>query len=381
MKIALVGCGFVADYYAATLKVHPELEVACIVDRNPERCRIFSEHYGFKACDSIDDILSDPEIEIVVNLTNPSEHHGINMASLEAGKHVYCEKPLAMRYENARDAVEYSKSLGLILSGAPCTALSDTAQSIWKSLRQNLVGQVEMVYAELDDGVIHRAGCESWKSMSGAPWPYADEFNVGCTLEHAGYYLTWLAMMFGPAREIHSFSTCIFPDKTPPSLNEELGIECAPDYSVANIRYDNNIHARLTCSIVTARDHRLRILGDKGRIEIDDCWQNTTAIRHYDYTMPRQRFPLSKPYKNLPLARKIKAKRYYHKNYITNIDYARGVNELAQAINQKRPCRLSPDFVLHITETALAIQHPPENGLPYVVVTDFEPMAPMDWAE
>ncbi|OPL19036.1 MAG: hypothetical protein AVO35_03670 [Candidatus Aegiribacteria sp. MLS_C] len=380
-RIALVGCGFVADYYAVTLRTHPELEVACIFDRKPERSKRFSEHYGYRAAESIDVILSDPDIGIVVNLTNPSEHHGINMACLEAGKHVYCEKPLAMSFEEAKKAVDLSKSRGLILSGAPCTALSDTAQTIWKSIRQGLVGRVEMVYAELDDGVIHREGCENWKSMSGAPWPYADEFAVGCTLEHSGYYLTWLAMMFGPAREIHSYSTCLFPDKTPHGLNGKFCTGCAPDFSVANITYDENIHVRLTCSIVTPSDHRFRIMGDKGRIEIDDCWQNSLPIRYFDYSQPRRRFKSGKPYKILPMARKIKTKRYYHKNYRTNIDYARGINELAEAIDNKRPCRLSSDFVLHITETALAIQHPLENGLPYLVRTGFEPIEPMDWAK
>ena len=61
------------------------------------------------------------------------------------------------------------------------------------------MGRVQLVYAEIDDNPVYLMRPEGWTSPTGAPWPYRNEFEVGCTMEHAGYYLTWLAAMFGPA--------------------------------------------------------------------------------------------------------------------------------------------------------------------------------------
>ena len=59
----------------------------------------------------------------------------------------------------------------------------------------------------------HKMGLHKWKSQSGALWPALDEFEVGCTYQHAGYFLTWLYNFFGPVKKVHSFSKCIFKNK------------------------------------------------------------------------------------------------------------------------------------------------------------------------
>jgi hypothetical protein len=76
--------------------------------------------------------------------------------------------------------------------------LSETAQTIWKLLREQAIGTPRLVYAELDDGNVAAMDYPTWISASGAPWPARDEFEVGCTLEHAGYHLTWLTAFFWP---------------------------------------------------------------------------------------------------------------------------------------------------------------------------------------
>lgn len=83
-------------------------------------------------------------------------------------------------------------------------------------------------------------------SPSGAPWPYKDEFEVGCTLEHAGYYVTWLAAFFGPAKSVTSFAGCQIPDKGTDGPLEVL----APDFAVGCIEFACSVAARVTCSIV-----------------------------------------------------------------------------------------------------------------------------------
>ena len=162
---------------------------------------------------SLDELLADSRVELVLNLTNPHSHYEVTRACLEAGKHVYTEKPLAMQFDQAQELVELAKARGLHLSGAPCSVLNQAAQSLWKAIREEQVGKPRLVYAEFDDGMVTLMPYKKWLSESGIPWPYKDEFEVGCTVEHAGYPLTWLVAFFGPARSVHAFATTLLPDK------------------------------------------------------------------------------------------------------------------------------------------------------------------------
>ncbi len=94
------------------------------------------------------------------------------------------------------------------------------------------------------------------------PWPYKDEFEVGCTLEHAGYYLGWLAAWFGPAVTVTSFASVQVPDKVP---GETFAVT-SPDFSVACIQFASGVVARLTCSILAPHDHSLKVVGDERRL-------------------------------------------------------------------------------------------------------------------
>src|SRR6476620_8917071 len=189
MRVAFVGCGFVADYYVRTFIAHPKLQIAGVADQNPERLVKFARHHSVHIFHSLEEILADPSVDIVVNLTNPRSHFEISQRALLAGKHVYSEKPLAMNFADAKALVELAEQNGLLICSAPCNVLGEAAQTMWKVLRTKSIGSVRVVYAELDDGPIHRMPYNQWISETGASWPYKDEFEVGCTLEHAGYYL------------------------------------------------------------------------------------------------------------------------------------------------------------------------------------------------
>ena len=213
MNLAMVGCGFVADYYLATLPLHPELKVIGVVDRLVERAELLSGLYGVPRYPALPDVLEDDRVELILNLTNPRSHFEVSRSALLAGKHVYSEKPLAMAMSQATELVELAESRGLSIASAPCSLLGETAQTLWKVLRDRSLGTVRLVYAEMDDGMIPCMPYRKWKSVSGLPWPYKDEFEVGCTMEHAGYCLSWLAAWFGPAVTVTSFASVQFPGK------------------------------------------------------------------------------------------------------------------------------------------------------------------------
>jgi predicted dehydrogenase len=179
MKIAIVGCGFVADYYLATLVNYPELHLAGVFDRDEERLGRFASFHGVSRFRSYEELLADRSVELVVNLTNPSSHHQVSLAALMAGKHVYSEKPLAMSFQEAEQLVALAENRGLRIVSAPCTVLGEAAQTMWKALRDGRIGTPRLVYAEMDDGPIPLLDHQSWASPAGAPWPSRDEFEVG----------------------------------------------------------------------------------------------------------------------------------------------------------------------------------------------------------
>jgi predicted dehydrogenase len=374
MRVAVVGCGFVADFYLNTLSVHPQLEVTGVMDQDRDRAARFAEHHSVARYPSLEALLEDPRVDIVLNLTNPRNHFAVSRACLEAGKHVYSEKPLAMRLAEAQKLVELAEQRGLYLSTAPCTLLSETAQTIWRALRENIVGKVRLVYAEQDDGLVHQMPYRRWFSESGAPWPYRDEFEVGCTIEHAGYYLTWLPVFFGPARRVSAFSSCLIPDK---GTDHPLEIN-APDFSVASIQFTSGVVARLTCSIIASHDHSLRLFGDEGILQTDDCWRFGSPV------YVRRRINIRRRSIQIPWKRKVPLVRPWNPPFryrgSQQMDFCRGVAELAEAVEEGRPCRLSARFCLHVTELALAISKAGASGASYKIRSSFDPIEPMPWA-
>ena len=109
MRIAIVGCGFVADYYKKTMSLHPELELVGVMDRNPERASHFSTYHSVPAYESLQELLGDERVETVINLTNPRSHYEVTKAALEAGKHAICEKPLAGSLEEVDQLIKISQ--------------------------------------------------------------------------------------------------------------------------------------------------------------------------------------------------------------------------------------------------------------------------------
>lgn len=392
-NIAIIGCGYVADFYMSTLKDYPDLNVCGIYDKQPERMQKLAERYEHPTYESLEQLLGDDRVTIVLNLTNPHAHYEVNRAILEAGKHAYSEKPFAMEFEQAKELYELATSKELQIVSAPCSLLGEQAQTMWKALRDNLIGDVWVVYAELDEGPVHLMDPQSWMSASGIPWPVNDEFEVGCTLEHAGYYLPWLVAWFGPATEVTAFSSCRIPNK---QTEEPLYPDDTPDFSVALIKFESGVVARLTCSIMAEHDHELKVFGEKGILAIDECWNygNPVQVHYYDQrAMSGQKYPfvrksslLKKLYgitwQKLPFVKEPDSRTKWQGKRPTLffMDFARGVHELAESIKEGRPCRLSPELSLHVNELALAIQNAGESGLTYKVQTTFDPVEPMDWA-
>lgn len=393
MKMAILGCGYVADFYMATLATYPQLELAGVYDTDAERMRLFCACHQTRAYANFEALLADDAVELVLNLTNPRAHFETTQACLEAGKHVYSEKPLAMDSVQAQELVQLAQAKGLRVAAAPCSALGETAQTLWKALRADAIGPVRLVYASFDDGMVHRLNPTRWKSESGAPWPAKDEFEVGCTYEHAGYVLSWLAAYFGPARRVHAYASVRIEDKG-------VAVEqMAPDFTVGCIEYANGIVARVTCSIVAPLDKSITIIGERGSLYTKYVRNDGSPV-YIERTPPNRyvagvmsrlghmrvkleqwlRLPFS--ISGLAIERKYPyARKPKFRNSAGNkpVDFLRGPAELAAAIREGRPCRLSPGLAVHMVELIETLQHPQRFEMPRTLKSTFEPIEPLAW--
>jgi predicted dehydrogenase len=371
-KLGMVGTGFVADHYMRSLTLFPELNLVGAYDTSAERLEQFSTHWKVPSLNALDALIAAVGPGgIMLNLTNPSAHYDISRRCLEAGLHIYSEKPMAVRLEDAQALHALAASKGLMIASAPCTFLGEAAQTVGAAIRRGVLGRPRLIYAELDDDFISKAPYQSWISTTGKPWPAEDEFTVGCTLEHAGYYLTWLIAIFGSIRTVVAASACLAPD--------QMGVDKpAPDFSVATLFFESGLVARLTCSILAPHDRSLRIIGDHGVLELEDCWDNDSPVRF------RRRFNVRRRLINAPVARRLRLAQPTHPKTArwgaVSLNYALGPKEMADALAEGRPCRASADLALHLTEVTLAIQASGEGAGAQTMQTRCAPVAPMPWA-
>lgn len=353
IKIAIVGCGYVADYYMANIDCYPNLEIIGVFDIDNERLKQFTNYYKLQAFGSYEQILSDITIDMILNLTDPRSHYEVTKKALDANKNVYTEKPLAMKFEDANELVALANKKDLILSSAPCNVLGKSARALEYAIKQGIVGKVRLIYAELDDGLVHKMPYKKWISESGAHWPYRDEFEVGCTLEHAGYHLGWMIKIFGNVSRLTAYSDVAIKDKVPGE--KALEPSDAADISIGILKFQDGTVARLSTTIVAPHDHTIRIFGDDGVITLNDCWDNDDNVYYQKYKQIQRKRFLNPIKRKVKLPFNIKVNKMNKGN--TKMDFLLGVNELAEAIQNKSPLTLDTAFSLHVTEVALALQY------------------------
>jgi predicted dehydrogenase len=370
MDVAIIGCGFVADYYMANLLGHPGLRVVAAMDIVPAHADRFGAFWKIPVHHDLPSLMSAAPFEMVLNLTNPDSHFEVSRYFLRAGKHVYSEKPFTLRLEDGLALVDLAAERGLRIGAAPCIHLSEAVQAMKRRIDGGGIGKPLLAYAEMDDNLVARSTYRQWRSQSGVAWPYADEFEVGVTLEHVGYSLAALMALFGPIRRIVSMASLIYPGK-PISPGKAEG----QDFSLAGLEFESGVTARLTCSNVGPRNHGITVIGEDGVMQARDCWRYTTPVTIRRYMKIRNRFMLT-PWRGkvaqAPCGPRLK------NSGAGAMDFARGPAEMVNAIREGRPSLMPVDFALHVNEASLAI-HNTFNGGPadYAMRTRFAPLPPV----
>ncbi|MFO1220334.1 MAG: Gfo/Idh/MocA family oxidoreductase [Burkholderiaceae bacterium] len=404
MKIAFVGCGYVFDIYMRTRWAHPELEICGVFDIDTARSAVVARHYGFRVYPDYQTLLDDPAVQVVVNLTSVRSHFDVVKRALEAGKHVFSEKPLTTDTQRTRELFDMAQRNGLVLTGAPCNLYCDAISTMWKAVRDGAIGKPVLVYAELDDNPAHLMQLETVQSPTGAPFPYAEELQEGCTVEHVAYHLVWLCAMFGPVLSVAAYSDFLVEHKT----DTPLSPADTPDFSVACLKFANGVSARVTCSWVAPRDHGFRIIGEEGEISVDNVFhdQSPVCIERFSrvslsarkaYTVRTQpligrafgiggrRVPLVRRWKSHAVeaekgvGRSLKHKfvSWLRRREIYAQDKLLGIAEMVRAMREGRSQPMPADFLMHLNELTLLIQRAGSAGVALRPATSFQPIGPM----
>jgi predicted dehydrogenase len=351
VNVALVGCGNIAGRYAKCIIEEPKLSLAGATDALPERAAELVREFGGTQYGSLEELVADDRVDVVVNLTAPHAHAAVSTAALRAGKHVHTEKPLALRYDDAYSLAKLAGSNGVRLSCAPATLLGEAQQTAWKVVREGELGDVRAVYAEVNWGRI-----ESWH-----PSPQA-LYAVGPLVDVGVYPLTIVTAMFGPVRRVHGYGTTLQPERI--TGDGETFRLSTPDFVVAVLELDGVV-VRLTSTfwVRHGKQRGIEFHGADGRslhlesfLEFDSKLEHTTdaGVSYEPVPLVREPYP--------------------------GIDWGRPLVELSSALEENRPHRASAEQAAHVVEVTDAIARSREEGGPVAVRSAFDPPRPMDWA-
>ncbi|EDY83429.1 Oxidoreductase family, NAD-binding Rossmann fold protein [Verrucomicrobiia bacterium DG1235] len=347
-KIGVIGCGNISPQYFNGAKLYGQIEIVACADINMELARSRAEEFGLPRAVTVDALLADPEIDIVLNLTTPQFHAPVNKRILEAGKHAYCEKPFATSRSEGREVLELAMKLGLRVGCAPDTFLSSPLQTARKLVDDGFVGK-----AFGGAAVFACAGHERWH-----PNPeFYYKKGGGPVLDMAPYYLTALANLFGPAVSVVASGKRTFAERTigsEPLKGSKIQVE-TPTHNLSLIEYANGATVSAMFSFDVQGLHDMPLLtvyGTEGNLSLPDpnWFSGALRVSRSDDT----------EWEELSLQHNYEGAR------------SLGLADMAAAIAGDRPHRANGDLAFHVFDTMLACEEAAESGGRVEIASTFE---------
>lgn len=265
MTVALVGCGNISAQYLASLPRLPNLRLVSVTDPVAAAAdRVAAEH-GVPAR-PLDDVLADPAVEVVLNLTPPQVHAPLTIRALEAGKHVYLEKPFAVTAAEASQMLAAAEAAGRRIGSAPDTVLGIGIQTARRLIDDGQIGQPIAATA-----FMMSPGHEAWH-----PNPAFYYLRGGGPLLDMGvYYLTALVTLLGPIAEVSAMSSRLRSERLVPDgaprAGETLSVE-VDTYVAATLRHASGVISTLIVSFdtIASRLPRIEVYGSSASLDVPD---------------------------------------------------------------------------------------------------------------
>ena len=331
VRVGIVGCGAISGIYLKNAPRFGNIEISAVSDLMLERAQAKAEEYGIpKAC-RVEELLADPEIEIVLNLTTPNGHAAVGMAALEAGKSVYNEKPLTISREDGRALLALAEQKGLLVGGAPDTFLGAGLQTCRQLIDEGAIGEPVAATA-----FMMGHGHESWH-----PDPeFYYQVGGGPMFDMGPYYLTALTSLMGGVAAVSGAARITFPTRTITSTKKYgalIKVE-VPTHVAGLLHFASGAVGTLIMSfdIWRASLPFIEIYGSEGTLSVPDPNTFGGAVRVYKPGMAE--------WEEIPLTRSF-------------ADNSRGlgVADMARALREGGSPRASGALTYHILDIMHAI--------------------------
>lgn len=326
VKVGIIGCGTISGIYLETLKKLNRVEVYACADLDIERARARAEEFQVPNAYTVEQILADTNIEIIVNLTIPKAHAEVCLKALQAGKHVHVEKPLAVTREDGKRILELAKQNGLRVGSAPDTFLGGGIQTCVKLIQDGAIGQPLAASA-----FMLGRGPEGWH-----PDPaFYYEIGGGPMYDMGPYYLTALIALIGPVRQVTASAKASFEERTitsKPKYGTKVKVE-TPTHIFGILNFDNGAIGTMVTSfdVWGAQLPRIEIYGSEGSLSVPDPNNFGGVVKLLRGG--------EKDWQEVPLTH----------GFIEN-SRGLGVADMAEAIRTNRPHRASGELAYHVLD-------------------------------
>lgn len=353
-KIGIIGCGNISTIYIQNCKTFAHLDLVALADLDLARAKAKAEEFGIARACSPDELLADPEIEIVVNLTIPAAHGEVSLRALEAGKHVYTEKPLAVTVEEGRLILETAARKGLRVAAAPETFMGGGIQTCRKLIDDGAIGTPVAASA-----FMMGRGHEHWH-----PDPeFYYQRGGGPLFDMGPYYLTALVSLLGPVRRIAGSARISFPERTITSAKkygQTIQVE-VPTHVSGTLEFASGAIGTMIMSFDAmggSQLPRIEIYGSEGTLSVPD------PNRFGGPVLLRRAGEQS--FREVPLTHA----------FVDN-NRGIGVEDLAVALREGRPHRADGAMALHVLEAMHGFYESAEKGRHYVMNSRCDRPVPM----
>tara|TARA_B100000029_G_scaffold153785_1_gene149039 strand:- start:16624 stop:17772 length:1149 start_codon:yes stop_codon:yes gene_type:complete len=264
-NIGLIGCGNIAETYFRSQEYFNNIKFISCADINDDSSKLCAEKYNIKA-QSVEDLLNDKNVDIILNLTIPSAHYEVIKKTLIAGKHTYCEKPLSISFDEGKELLDIAEKKNLYLGNAPDTFLGGGGQ-----LSRELIDSGSLGEIRLGNFIFASPGLESWHPNP-EPWFFN---NVGGpVIDMCPYFFTMLVHLLGPAKSVSSIATTVHQHRiigSGPKKGKKFKVETPTSYLI-NIEFCNGVlvEGLVSFDVINHNRNHMELYGTKGSIIVPD---------------------------------------------------------------------------------------------------------------
>ncbi len=264
-NVGLIGCGHISETYFRAHEYFNNFRIIKCADINMDIAKKCASHYNIKAV-TVDEILQDKDIEIILNLTIPKAHFEISKKALENDKHFYAEKPMAISFQDGKKLLELSKNRNLFIGNAPDTFLGGGIQKTRELIDSDIIGNIN-----LGNAIFAYPGVQSYHPNP-EPW-FADK-EGGPVIDMGPYYFTALVNLLGPAKQVQGRCLKVLNEREigiGPKKGKTFKVETPTTY-LSTIQFENNsiIQVTLSFDVVSHQRNHIELYGEKGSIIVPD---------------------------------------------------------------------------------------------------------------